>query len=62
MITIDCSEIEPIKNKAITGTDGSQLFKPDREAILKFIDEALLESVSEKEGGTSVYCPLPPPR
>ncbi len=48
--------------KAITGTDGSQLFKPDREAILKFIDEALLESVSEKEGGTSVYCPLPPPR
>lgn len=48
--------------EAITGTDGSQLFKPDREAILKFIDEALLESVSEKEGGTSVYCPLPPPR
>jgi LCP family protein required for cell wall assembly len=48
--------------EAITGTDGSQLFKPDREAVLKFIDEALLESVSEKEGGTSVYCPLPPPR
>ncbi len=48
--------------QAIIGTDGSQLFKPDREAILRFIDDALLESVSEKEGGTSIYCPIPPPR
>ena len=48
--------------EAITGTDGSNLFKPDREAILQFVDNALVESVSDKEGGTSVYCPIPPPR
>ena len=48
--------------EAITGTDGSSLFKPNREAILQFIDNALLESVSEKPGGTSIYCPAPPER
>jgi LCP family protein required for cell wall assembly len=46
--------------EAIVGTDGSQLFKPDRAAIQEYIDTALLESVSDKEGGTSIYCPMPP--
>ncbi len=46
--------------EAIAGTEGSQLFKPNRAAILEYIDAALLESVSDKEGGTSIYCPIPP--
>ncbi len=48
--------------EAITGTDGAHLLRPDLNLIHDFVDQALLQSVSDKPGGVPVYCPAPPPR
>lgn len=48
--------------ETITGTDGAHLLRPDLDLIHDFVDQALLQSVSEKPGGVPIYCPVPPPR
>lgn len=48
--------------ETITGTDGAHLLRPDLDEIHDFVDQALLQSVSDKPGGVPVYCPAPPPR
>lgn len=48
--------------ETISGTDGAHLLRPDLDLIHNFVDQALLQSVSDKPGGVPVYCPAPPPR
>ena len=48
--------------ETVTGTDGAHLLRPDVDSIRDFVDEVLLQSVSDKPGGVPVHCPAPPPR
>ena len=46
----------------ISGTDGSELFRPDLEKIRSWVEDKLVESTSDTEGAVSAHCPIPPPR
>jgi LCP family protein required for cell wall assembly len=48
--------------EAVVGGDGARLLRPDLELIQDFVDEALLQSISDKQGGVAGHCPAPPPR
>ncbi len=48
--------------ETVTGVDGAHLLRPDLDSIRDFVDQVLLQSVSDKPAGVPVYCPAPPPR
>ena len=45
--------------ESAVGDDGANLLRPDMNLIRDFVDEALLQSISDKPSGVAVHCPAP---
>ena len=48
--------------ESAVGDDGANLLRPDMNLIRDFVDEALLQSISDKPSGVAIHCPTPAPR